>query len=204
MTDRGRLPDARRAQPTSSTSTALPAPGWSAARLIQVATTGGVGTPVQADRIRALGDRLAEQVQGRGTAPVPPMPARVDPRSLPAPDGQPGRPSRSTPTRSPPIAPDLLAGPLLIAGRSRSGRTSALDGIELLAARSDNPPYVVRSPDPVTTSELLHAWLARARPGHGSGSWALVLVDGAEGWDTRGMADLGVSGAVASLVQGLR
>ena len=28
-----------------------------------------------------------------------------------------------------------------------------------------------------------------------------MLVDGAEGWDTRGMADLGVSGAVASLAK---
>jgi S-DNA-T family DNA segregation ATPase FtsK/SpoIIIE len=98
-----------------------------------------------------------------------------------------------------PIVPDLLGGPLLIAGRSRSGRTSALDGIEHLARRSDDPPYVVRSHDPQEAYEQLQTWLD-AKP-EGSGSWTLVLVDGAEGWDTRAMADLGVSGTVASLVK---
>ena len=73
------------------------------------------------------------------------------------------------------------------------------DVVEQLAARSDDPPYVVRSADPLSTWERLHTWLAD-RP-EGSGSWALVLVDGAEGWDTRGVADLGVSGAVSSLVK---
>ncbi len=175
-----------------------PGAGLVGRRLIQVATTGGVGTPVQADRIRALGDRVAAQVQGRGTAPVPPMPARVEPEALPAPDGA-RVPVGVDADAVAPIVPDLLAGPLLIAGRSRSGRTSALDGIEFLAGRSEHPPYVVRSHDPVAASEQLRTWLD-ANP-EGSGSWALVLVDGAEGWDTRAMADLGVSDAVASLVK---
>ena len=175
-----------------------PGAGLVGRRLIQVATTGGVGTPVQADRIRALGDRVAEQVQGRGTAPVPPMPSRVEPEALPAPEGT-KVPVGVDADAVAPIVPDLLAGPLLIAGRSRSGRTSALDGIEFLAARSEQPPYVVRSHEPLQASERLQSWLD-ANPER-SGSWALVLVDGAEGWDTRAMADLGVSGAVASIVK---
>jgi DNA segregation ATPase FtsK/SpoIIIE, S-DNA-T family len=170
-------------------------------RLIQVATTGGVGTPVQAERIRAFGDRVAPAVEGRGTAPVPPMPTRVTPEQLPTPEGT-LVPLGVDADAVAPIAPDLLAGPVLVAGRSRSGRTSALDGIEALAARaagSARSPYVVRSADPQEAAARLEQWL-NTEP-EGSGSWALLLVDGAEAWDTRGVADLGVSGAVASLVK---
>lgn len=173
-------------------------------RLVQVATTGGIGTPVQAERIRAIGDRVAPVVAGRGTAPVPPMPTRVTPEQLPDPQGA-RVPLGVDADAVAPVAPDLLAGPVLIAGRSRSGRTSALDGIEALARRGTHPPYVVRSGDPVEAAARLQAWLtgqqgAEGQQGQeGSASWALVLVDGAEGWDSRAVADLGVGDALASL-----
>ena len=176
-----------------------PGAGLVGRRLIQVATTGGVGTPVQAERIRALGDRVAEQVKGRGTAPVPPMPARVEPEALPAPDGA-KVPIAVDADAVAPIVPDLLAGPLLIAGRSRSGRTSALDGIEFLAAPQREPAVRRAQPRPRRHRPSCSTPGSSGKTEH-SGSWALVLVDGAEGWDTRAMADLGVSGAVASLAK---
>lgn len=170
-----------------------PGAGLLGSRTVQVLTTGGAGTPVQAERIAGIAAALAPYVEGRAAAPVPAMPARVEPSALPSPTG----------TRVPlgvdadavaVLEPDLLAGPVLIAGRARSGRTSALDSVVELAGRGDRPPHVVRTDDPASAAEELGTWLATDPAGPGgpeperSGSWALVVVDGADLWDT-GAAD---------------
>ena len=93
------------------------------------------------------------------------------PRRCPRPTG-PRSPSVWTPTRSPPIVPDLLAGPLLIAGRSRSGRTVG-PGRDRVPRRAQREPAVRRAqPRPRRApAELLHTWLD-GKAEH-SGSWAL-------------------------------
>ncbi len=153
-----------------------PGAGLLGKRSVQVSTSGGAGTPVQAERIAAIGDRLAPAVAGRGAAPVPPMPTRLDQSSLPAPHGT--RACLAVDADAVAVLEvDLLGGPVLVAGRSRSGRTSALDGVAALVARGDHPPTVIREPDYAATAAAVDAWLAGERA---SQDWALVLVDDAD------------------------
>ena len=114
------------------------------------------------------------------------MPTRLDQAALPAPLGT--RLALGVDADAVAlIEADLLAGPVLIAGRGRSGRTSALDAVEALLGRGDTAAYVVREGSPQATLERLTQWLA-ANP-EGSGSWSLVMVDDAHLWDTEAGVD---------------
>lgn len=162
-------------------SDSLPGAGLLGKRSVQVSTTGGAGTPVQAQRIAEINSRLEPRTAGRGAAPVPPMPARLDQSALPAPRGS--RVAMAVDADAVAILEvDLLAGPVLIAGRSRSGRTGALEGLTGLVARGDRPPTVIREAGYAETLAAVEAWLAGPAT-EGSSAWALVMVDDAHVWD---------------------
>ncbi|HXH79860.1 FtsK/SpoIIIE domain-containing protein [Nocardioides sp.] len=155
-------------------------------RSIQVATTGGAGTPAQAERVAAIGELLGPVVGDRVRAPVPAMPTRLDQALLPAPVGT--RIALGVDADAVSIVEaDLLAGPILIAGRGRSGRTSALDAVELLLSRADEAVHVIREAGAVATMERLEEWLRTEA--EGSGSCSLVMVDDAQVWDTEAGVD---------------
>jgi S-DNA-T family DNA segregation ATPase FtsK/SpoIIIE len=137
-------------------------------------------------RVAAL---LEPHVRGRAGAPVPAMPSRLDQSVLPAPTGS----HHVLAVDADAVAPlvvDLLAGPVLLAGRSRSGRTSALAGLAALAARGDTPPSIVHEPDPVAADAALAAWETGAgAPAEGSSPWCLMLVDDAHLWEDQARID---------------
>lgn len=156
----------------------LPGAGLLGKRHLQVQTTGGAGTPVQAERIETINRLLLPRTQGRPGAPVPPMPARLDQASLPAPRGS--RVAIGVDADAVAVLEvDLLAGPVLVAGRARTGRTGVLDGLEALVARGDRPPTVVREADYAATLTAVERWLAE----RSADGWALVMVDDAHLWD---------------------
>lgn len=159
--------------------------GLLGAQLVQVATTGEAGTPRQAERIRILADRLSPRTSGRAAAPVPPMPTRLPADALPTPTGA-RVPVAVDADAVAAVVTDLLAGPVLIAGRAGSGRTSALDGIRELAARSTRPPRVVSESDlldAVTALEGALAETAAAADDETEPSWVLFVADDIERWD---------------------
>ena len=160
----------------------VPGSGLLGKRSVQVQTTGGAGTPLQAERIETINRLLTPRTQGRPRAAVPPMPARLDQAALPAPRGS--RVAIAVDADAVAVLEvDLLAGPVLVAGRSRSGRTGVLDGLQALVARGDRPPTVVRETDYAATLAAVERWVAeRSAPGADDG-WALVLVDDAHLWD---------------------
>ncbi|NHA01490.1 hypothetical protein G5V59_21355 [Nocardioides sp. W3-2-3] len=151
--------------------------------LLQVATTGGAGTPAQAEHVRQVATLLLPAVTGRAGAPVPGMPGRLPASALPDPIGA-TLPLAVDSDAVGLVEADLLAGPVLVAGRARSGRTSFLDGMAELAARSSVPPTVIRGGlDEV--AQALAAWSA----GLGSAAedaWALLLLDDAHRVDVPG------------------
>jgi S-DNA-T family DNA segregation ATPase FtsK/SpoIIIE len=164
----------------------LPGAGLLGKRSIQVQTTGGAGTPVQAERIEAINALLRPRTAGRATAPVPAMPSRLDHSALPAPRGS--KVALAVDADAVAVLEvDLLAGPVLIAGRARSGRTGVLDGLEALLARGDRPPTIIREADYTATAEAVTRWLEGGlQEGSTQGSadgWALVMVDDAHLWD---------------------
>ncbi|WP_139977857.1 FtsK/SpoIIIE domain-containing protein [Nocardioides litoris] len=163
-----------------------PGAGLLGKRSVQVQTTGGAGTPLQAERIETVNQRLRPRVDGRPGAPVPPMPSRLDQAALPAPRGSRVAVAVDADAVSV-LEVDLLAGPVLVAGRARSGRTGALDGLQALVARSDRPPTVVREADYAATAAAVTRWLEEQDSGSGTegsaGGWALVMVDDAHLWD---------------------
>ncbi len=173
---------------------------------VQVATLGGAGTPVQAQRLEelaaALGDRYAEA----RPAPVPVLPTRLPQHLLPAPT----RDEVVLGVEEDVVAPvplTLTDGPLLVAGRARSGRSSALLGLAQLLRRSGEPPtqvvlagpradQVVGAVDPATVADLVLTdptavadWAEAARGGTArtAGSavegWRLLLVDDVHEWE---------------------
>ncbi|WP_193614888.1 FtsK/SpoIIIE domain-containing protein [Nocardioides lijunqiniae] len=164
----------------------VPGSGLLGKRTVQIATTGGAGTPAQAERIREIGDLLEPKVRGRGAAPIPAMPSRLDQAALPAPTGT--RVAIGVDAEAVAVIEvDLRGGPVLVAGRARSGRTSALDGLQALVARGDRAPHVVREADSVATTARVESWLAEH--GDDPAAWCLVLVDDAHLWDARCTAD---------------
>lgn len=156
----------------------VPGSGLLGKRSVQVLTTGGAGTPVQAERIRAVGALLEPAVAGRGAAPVPAMPSRLDQALLPAPRGS--RLGLAVDADAVAVLEvDLLAGPVLVAGRARTGRSAALLGLEALLARGERPPVVIREPDADAAARTLEAWAV----GASGDDWSVVLVDDAHTWD---------------------
>jgi S-DNA-T family DNA segregation ATPase FtsK/SpoIIIE len=146
----------------------------------QVATVAG--------RAQRLAGRLGDPTTYL-SAPVPAMPTRVPFTLLP-------RPTRDRMA----IAVDaefvdavtvgLLDAPMVVAGRSRAGRSSMLAGLAALARRSDQPPAEVILAGPraerargeydtrLATPEDVLAW----SPAGGEG-WRLLLVDDAHLWE---------------------
>ncbi|WP_156252761.1 FtsK/SpoIIIE domain-containing protein [Pseudactinotalea terrae] len=193
---------------------------------VQIATVGGAGTPLQAERLDELcaivADRYAEPLGAPATA-VPAMPSRVPAHLAPAParddvclgveDGYVSA-----------VTLSLLEAPLLIAGRSRSGRTSALLGLGQVARRSAEPPARVTligpraaggvlTPDGVVESAELAdevltdpaavtAWAAElASPA--DGDWHLVLIDDLHEWERAWEKNGTERAAVEALVESL-
>lgn len=173
---------------------------------VQIATVGGAGTPLQAERLDQLCEQVANRYaepHGAPSTPVPAMPVRVPQHLAPAPEHddvclgvEDGYVSA--------VTLSLLEAPLLIAGRSRSGRTTALLGLGQVARRSAQPPARLTligpratgpaaipdgllDPDEVadevlTDPEAVTAWASTlATPA--DGQWHLVLVDDLHEWE---------------------
>ncbi|WP_205856684.1 FtsK/SpoIIIE domain-containing protein, partial [Phytoactinopolyspora endophytica] len=106
---------------------------------IQVATVGGAGGPVQADRLRALAAMVAGRYRERPAIQVPAMPTLLPPAVLPAPERDALCIAVDAEYAGAVTVP-LAEAPLLVSGRSRSGRSGILAGMARLAARSSRPP----------------------------------------------------------------
>ncbi|MDT0202779.1 FtsK/SpoIIIE domain-containing protein [Nocardioides sp. AE5] len=165
---------------------------------VQVASIGGAGTPAQAEHIAAAARLLLPALATRAEAPVPAMPARLPATLLPAAQGL-RFPIAVDIDAVAVIEVDLAAGPVLVAGKSRTGRTSALDGLAALAARSGPAPTVLRDRDPERLAAALAAWCERTP--EGSGSTALLMVDDAHLWEGSSSTNDARAAAVASLVR---
>ncbi|MGG5259439.1 FtsK/SpoIIIE domain-containing protein [Phycicoccus avicenniae] len=163
---------------------------WSGRRGQVATVAGGAGTvePGQLEEVAAL---LRPVVDGRASGTVPPMPGLVPAHALPVPEG----PRVAVGVVADDVSPlvvDLLAGPVLVAGRSRSGRTSVLAGLSSLSVRSTEPPTTAAwfgrsAPHGIHhlgDSEALAAWLEErvAAPRDGAG-WDLLLLDDAHRLD---------------------
>lgn len=161
-----------------------PGTGLLGKQMLQVATTGEAGTPQQAERVREVAALLAPRTAGRAAAAVPPMPARLPADALPSPSGA-RVPVAVDADAVAVLSTDLTAGPTLLAGRVGTGRTSALEGLVELAARSDAPPVLVRGEDLVPSVAALEQALsqASAAPAGTEGSWVLCVVDDVQRWD---------------------
>ncbi|OLF12813.1 hypothetical protein BLA60_05965 [Actinophytocola xinjiangensis] len=179
---------------------------------IQVATLGGAGTPAQQDRLRALASVVADRYTGSAAVPVPRMPDRVPQAALPAPAAD---------DLILAVEADFVTGivvpltdcPVLLTGRAKTGKTSALAGIAGLARRSERPPaeVVVLGPrardvpgdHDVVIDDL--AELARWLPGWcerldgRSPDWRLVLVDDTHLWEKAAEAGGDAKPALAAL-----
>ncbi|WGY00092.1 FtsK/SpoIIIE domain-containing protein [Nocardioides sp. QY071] len=155
-------------------------------RQVQVGTTGGAGSPRQAEHLRRLAERLADRVRDRGRAPVPSMPARLEPAALPAPAG--ARVTIAVDADAVSVLDvDLLAGPVLVAGRARSGRTSALEGLAQLVRGGEDPPRIVRARSYDDALAGVEGWLA-APAAPAAESWCLLLADDVDAWPPAGEA----------------
>lgn len=170
---------------------------------VQVATVGGAGTPLQAQRLDELCDVVADRYAEGAAAAVPAMPSLVPQHLVPAPEHDDvclGVEDSFVGA----VTTSLLQGPLLVLGRARSGKTSALLGIGQVARRSARPPARVTligprtgsgvlAPDGlveptavahevVTTPEAALAW-AEALPPATPEAWHLVLLDDLHEWE---------------------
>ncbi|QIM21645.1 FHA domain-containing protein [Phycicoccus sp. HDW14] len=163
---------------------------WSGRRAQVATVAGGAGTvePAQLEPVAAL---LRTAVDGRASGAVPPMPTLVPAHALPVPEGSRVAVGVLADDVSP-LVVDLLAGPVLVAGRSRSGRTSVLAGVASLAARSSEPPTATAwfgrgAPEGTTHldgHEALAAWLEeRLDDPRTGGAWDLLVVDDAHRLD---------------------
>ncbi|WP_154792656.1 FtsK/SpoIIIE domain-containing protein [Occultella kanbiaonis] len=174
---------------------------------VQIATLGGAGTPLQAERLDELMAVVADRYAGEPPAAVPVLPTRLPQHLLPAPTAD----ELCLGAEESFVAPvnlALRAAPLLITGRSRSGRTSALLGIAQLARRSSAPPARIVfagpraqaavavpggtlsaaevSDDVLATPEDLLAWVeggAGRADGAADDDWTLLLLDDLHEWE---------------------
>lgn len=189
---------------------------------LQIATVAGPGAdgPAPARWLAQLAGLVSgsgrDQDEGRSPAArspvaVPAMPTRVPEQVLPAPRRD--RVAIGVEAEFVSVTEvSLTAAPLLVAGRSRSGRTGMLAGIARLARRSDLPPSEIvligarataesgEYDRVLTDPEKVVAYLpelAEPPPGE-AGAWRLVLVDDAHlwerEWETGGAARDAVAG----------
>lgn len=176
----------------------VPGRGLVGRSTLQVSTTGGAGTPAQGGHIASIAALLLPAVGDRSEAPVPAMPSRLPADLLPAPCVD--RVALAVDTDAVSLLEvDLLSAPVLVAGRGRSGRSSVLDGLADLVARSDVPPTMLRGDDPIDLDARLQDWMQH-RP-EGSGQWALLMVDDAHLWE--GGANDSRGAAVSSLARAI-
>jgi len=162
---------------------------------VQLATIGGAGTPVQQERLRALAALVTDRYAEAAPVPVPSMPGRVPQTALP----QPERDTMVVAVEAEyvtGITVSLTEAPLLLTGRGRTGRSSALAGIAELARRSTIPPaeivllgpraaeapgraaYDVVLDDLTAVGEWLPAWCESTVD-----SWRLLLIDDTHVWE---------------------
>lgn len=175
---------------------------------VQIATVGGAGTPLQARRLDELGGVVGVRYADAAVSPVPSMPTRVPQHLLPQPTADDVCLGVEEAYVSA-VTLSLREGPLVIAGRARTGRTSTLLGLGQLARRSAAPParttlvgprVATPAPTPdgvvdpsavahelVTTPDDVLAWAERLRdgtlPGSHAQDWHLVLVDDVHEWE---------------------
>src|SRR5699024_9839133 len=123
---------------------------------VQVATVGAPGTPAQAARLDALAAVVADRYAEAPRVPVPAMPTLLPQHLLPAPTADDVVLGVEENLVSA-VGLPLLAGPLRVTGRARSGRTGLLAGLARLVRRSGQPPAEVvlvgpRVSQPVATA----------------------------------------------------
>ena len=183
-----------------------PGRGLLGSQEVQIATLGGAGTPVQAERLDELVATLGDRYADARPAPVPMMPTRLPQHLLPTPSADEVVLGVEENVIGP-VSLALTEGPLLIIGRSRSGRSSALLGLAQLAGRSAEAPaqvvlvgpradQVVGGIDPDAVADLVLTdaaavadWAAQTTAaGQGPVSsavdgWQLLLVDNLHEWE---------------------
>ncbi|MDT0157722.1 FtsK/SpoIIIE domain-containing protein [Microbacterium sp. ARD32] len=162
---------------------------------VQVATLGGAGTPLQAERLDELGTHLGDRYDEVAATAVPVMPTRLPQSVLP-------RPQRDELVLGveqdvvAPVSLRLCDGPILLTGRARSGRTSALIGLAQLARRAEDPAEVVLiaprggsdempavADRMITDAAEAAAWAQDAATRVDGEGWMLVLVDDVHEWE---------------------
>ncbi|WP_029145965.1 FtsK/SpoIIIE domain-containing protein [Microbacterium luticocti] len=163
---------------------------------VHVATLGGAGTPQQAEHLDELMAHLPGRYDEVSPTPVPVMPTRLPQRLLP----RPARDELVVGVEEDVVAPVSLRmcdGPVLVTGRARSGRTSALVGLAQLAHRAEEPARVVLigpgadaagplpadMPVTVLTDPASAAAWAQAEASRTDTGWTLVLVDDVHVWE---------------------
>jgi DNA segregation ATPase FtsK/SpoIIIE, S-DNA-T family len=179
----------------------------------QIATIGVAGTPDWSRRFGQLAAKVTPQAAEMKVA-VRGMPTRVPYPALPAPEGDRIAIGLESEFLSP-VTIGLTEAPLLIGGRSRSGRTTMLLGLAALARRSTMPPQEIvligpRADDVAGDIDLVVSdpaevadAVADLRTSREAGEWGLLLVDDAHiwerAWESGGAAKEAVV-ALASLV----
>lgn len=173
---------------------------------VQIATTGGAGTPVQAERLAKLAELLAGVPRAVG---VPGMPGRLPESAMPEPQRD-ALPVAVDADFVAAVSLPLLRVPLLLAGRGGTGRTSALVGIAQLARRSTEPPAEIvyvgprgAEVDAAVFDRVLSdpAEVAAGLPAAPPDGWRLVLVDDAHVWEREWEKGGVVRDAVAALAE---
>lgn len=174
-----------------------PGRGLHAGNEVQLATLGGAGTPVQGERLALVAAAIQARYAARPAVEVAAMPTRLPMNVLPKAQG-----SRICLAVDADVVGgvwlDLRDGPLMVFGRTRSGRTGFLRAVAGLARASEQPPsrvvlvgprasawagdeafdHVASDPDDVL-SELEAMQNGSSAPGH----WTLLLVDDTHEWE---------------------
>ncbi|HLS49362.1 MAG TPA: FtsK/SpoIIIE domain-containing protein [Actinomycetaceae bacterium] len=168
---------------------------------VQIATVGGAGTPAQSERLAALATAVADVYAEQPRVPVPAFHTHLPQHLLPAPQ----RDEMVIGVEEDLVAPVSLAlteAPLLVTGRSRSGRTSALLGLAQLARRSTTPPRQITligpkadevaqvapgAVDAVVTAPAaateLAGTISEGGVAEGAAHWHLLLIDDVHEWE---------------------
>jgi S-DNA-T family DNA segregation ATPase FtsK/SpoIIIE len=160
---------------------------------VQIGTVGGVGTPMRVQRMNTLAELVRHWYTGKPPVQVPGMPSRLPQTVVPAPDRDSMVLGVDADTVTA-VTARLGDGPILLTGRSRSGRSSVLAGIATLARRSTTPPSQVVLLGPNATEQpdkydlvlndlgAIATWLPDWTATRPSG-WSLLLIDDAHIWE---------------------